>query len=265
MIEALILGSVQGIAEWLPVSSEGLIFLIKANFFPGSGFSETLKQALFFHFGTFLAALVYFRKEVWGLIKTLVNYKKSSLESQKVFQFLVLTTLISGILGLAVYKLTGSLEGNNLPARYITLFVGFLLLITAFLQYQSQKISQNKFKNYSEIKTSDGVVLGLAQAAAVFPGLSRSGLTVSALLLLKHKEANALKLSFLMSLPIVFLGNILLNLNQAVFSSANLIGLLASFFLGLLTIKLLLKLAEKINFALFVFIFAVLTILAAFI
>jgi len=265
MLEALILGSIQGIAEWLPVSSEGLIFLVKANFFPGSGFSETLRQALFFHFGTFLAALVYFRKEVWSLLKTLFNYKKSSLESRKIFNFLLLTTLISGVLGFAVYKLTGSLESNNLPAQYVTLFVGFLLLITAFLQYQSQKINQNKLKGYSDIKKNDGVILGLAQAAAVFPGLSRSGLTVSALLLLKHKETNALKLSFLMSLPIVFLGNILLNLNQAVFSWANLAGLLAAFVLGILTIKFLLKLAERINFAVFVLIFALLTIGAAFI
>lgn len=265
MIENIILGAIQGVAEWLPVSSEGLIFLAKANFFPGGGFDETLKQALFFHFGTFLAALVYFRKEVAELLKTLFNYKAAGLESRKILNFLFLTTLISGILGFAIYELTGDIDSDNLSAQYITLLVGVLLLITAFLQYKSKKINSESLKNFKEIKNTDSVILGLTQAAAVFPGLSRSGLTVSALLLLKFKEANALKLSFLMSLPIVFIGNIVLNLNESSFNLENLVGLTVSFVFGLITIKFLLKLAEKINFAFFVLIFAIITIAAAFI
>jgi undecaprenyl-diphosphatase len=100
---------------------------------------------------------------------------------------------------------------------------------------------------------------------ATLPGLSRSGSTVSALLLLGFQKSLSLKLSFLLSMPIVLAGNILLNLNTINFSVDNLVALTASFAFGLLTINLLLKLAKKINFGLLVIIFGLLTISSLFI
>jgi undecaprenyl-diphosphatase len=97
MIESLIIGAVQGIGEWLPVSSEGIILLMKANFFASTEtLSEAIHYSLFLHFGTFLAALVYFRKKVWLLLKTLFKYKKASEENKKILNFLILGTLVSG-------------------------------------------------------------------------------------------------------------------------------------------------------------------------
>ena len=84
MLEQIILGTIQGIAEWLPVSSEGILVLIKTNFFAEQGLEEAIKQILFLHLGTFLAALVYFRKDVLSLIKTLFNYKSANLETKKI-------------------------------------------------------------------------------------------------------------------------------------------------------------------------------------
>lgn len=265
MWESLILGAVQGMVEWLPVSSEGVIFLIKANFFPGAGVEEILKQALFLHFGTFLAALVYFRKEVGRLLRTLFKYPEESLADRKLLHFLMVTTIISGILGYFLYELTQRIPAENMTAQAITLVVGFLLLITAFIQFRAQKLKKKDFRGYSRINKFDNIILGVAQGAAAFPGLSRSGLTVSALLLRKFEEQTALKMSFLMSLPIVLAGNILLNLEKFNLSLENAAALLASFVFGLLTIKFLLKLAEKINFAFFVLIFGLLTIGAAFV
>ena len=95
-------------------------------------------------------------------------------------------------------------------------------------------------------KTGDGVLLGVAQGLAALPGLSRSGLTVSVLLLRKFDGATALKLSFLVSLPIVLFGNLFLNLNDFAFSAEALVGLFFSFLFGILTIDLLLKAAKKI-------------------
>ncbi len=258
------MGTVQGVAEWLPVSSEGLIFLIKANFFTSGGAVEILKLALFLHLGTFLAALVYFHQEVFGLIKILFRYKEAEKEKRKILNFLIISTIVTAFLGGGLYLLGEKLEDIKLGAQGITLIIGVLLLITAYLQFRSQKIKTNKLKKYRDITYKDGLILGLAQAVAAFPGLSRSGLTVSALLLRKFQEEKALKLSFLMSLPVVLGGNIILNKDKFVFSGPYFWALVFSFLFGLLTIDLLLKVARRFNFAWFVLGFGILTIVSVF-
>lgn len=264
MFESLILGIIQGIAEWLPVSSEGLIFLVKSNFFNnGETVSEIVQIALFLHFGTFLAALIYFRKEVFSLIKDLINWKKTNRKKREILKFFIISTLISGILGIIFLKTIDNFSSNiENFSNFITLIIGALLLITAFLQIRTKK---GGAKTEYDLKLKDGFILGIAQGFAALPGLSRSGLTVASLMIRKFNSETAIKLSFLMSLPIVLAGNIILNLNMFRFDSINLIGLLASFIFGLLTINILLKIAKKINFGYFILGFAVLTALSVFI
>ena len=112
----------------------------------------------------------------------------------------------------------------------------------------------------------DALFAGVLQGIAVLPGLSRSGLTVAALLFRKIKETDALKLSFLMSLPVVLGGNIVLNfLDDGIeFNTSSLVALGASFVVGLLTIKYLLKISQKINFGWFAIGFGVLTLISLF-
>lgn len=250
MIKQFALGIIQGIAEWLPVSSEGLLVLAQTYFFGQKNLSDFISQALFLHLGTFLAALVYFRKEVISLPR-----------NKKLVRFLALTTLISGLLAFSILKMITGIENQFLlTGKTITLVTGLLLLLTGGLQLKSK--NQGK-KTQKQLTTADGVVLGFVQGLATLPGLSRSGSTVAILLLLGFSKTESLKLSFLMSLPIVFLGNIILNLNyftQGVYWW----GLLASFIFGLLTIHLLLRLAQKINFGKFVILFGLLTVSAAF-
>ncbi len=250
MIEQLVLGTIQGIAEWLPVSSEGLLVLTQTHFFGQKDLSDFISQALFLHLGTFLAALVYFRKEIITLPK-----------NKKLVRFLILTTLISGLLAFSILKIIDGIESQFLlTGKTITLITGLLLLITGFLQKKSKSKGKREQK---DLKTKDGLILGLIQGLAALPGLSRSGSTVAILLLLGFSKTESLKLSFLMSLPIVFLGNLVLNLSY--FSTPALWwGLLASFVFGLLTIHLLLKLAQKINFGKFVIFLGLLTVGAAF-
>ena len=259
MIESIILGTIQGIAEWLPVSSEGLIFLVKTNFFNGG---ESLKEitalALWLHLGTFLAALIYFRIEVVNLIKTFFNYKSAAKETQKTLFFLIITTLISGFLGLILIYFLVYLENYiSYTAKTITLIIGLLLLLTAFLQLKAKNKGLRKAR---DIEKQDGLVLGFVQGIAALPGVSRSGITVSTLLLKKFDETLALKLSFLMSLPIVLGGNIILNLDKLALNLESIVGLFASFIFGYLTIGILLKIAKKINFGWFVLGFGILTI-----
>lgn len=266
MFEQFILGAVQGMAEWLPVSSEGIIFLIKTNFFnTESGVSGILRDALFLHFGTFLASLVYFRKDVIVLVKAIFNFKKASQETKNIFIFLLISTLISGSVG---YIFVKAIDENNeaisTASDTITVIIGCFLLITAFLQFKQERNKNLQLRGIDSVNNLDGVVLGLTQAFAAMPGLSRSGLTVSALFMRKFNQRVALKLSFLMSMPIVLGGNIVLNLDKFNSSQIDFIGVITSFIFGLITIKILLKFAEKINFSLFVFIFAILTIFSVF-
>jgi len=244
--QKIILGMIQGIAEWLPVSSEGLIFLTSNNLFKTQlSYQNLVQLALFLHLGTFLAALVYFRQEILRL-------------ERKLLFFLITTTFISGALGFLLLKTMVYFENQlALGGQALTLGIGFLLLITGGLQLKAKKERKRDLKS---ITSKDILLLGIAQGLASLPGLSRSGLTVSVLLLSGFEKSLSLKLSFLMSLPIVLAGNILLNLNSVSLSSDNLVALLASFIFGLLTIHLLLKAARKLNFGLAVIAFGLLTI-----
>ena len=265
MFEQIILGIIQGVAEWLPVSSEGMIVLIKSNFFPSTTpLAEVIiKQALFLHLGTFFAALVYFRREVGELLKALFNYRKASAETQKLFGFLFISTMISGCLGILLLKgLTEFVGQFESSTRTINFLIGLLLIVTAYLELKAHTPGHRLTK---DLKTSDAVILGIVQGFAVLPGLSRSGLTVSALLLRKFEKIDSLRLSFLMSLPIVLAGNIILNINSFHCELYAFIGLLCAFIFGLLTIHLLLKLAEKINFGYFILVFAFLMIISCFV
>lgn len=261
MIEQIILGIIQGITEWLPISSQGVIILVKTNFFGSHGIESAIKDALCLHLGTFLAALIYFRKDVTRLMQTVLNYKSMDQATHKIFKFLLISTLISGLLGICLLKMfTEFVDQFNTKSQFITLAIGFLLIGTAFLEI---KAKNKGFKEPQDLRLIDGIILGIAQGFAALPGLSRSGLTISSLLLRKFEKTIALKLSFLMSLPIVLLGNIVLNLKEGIFKIETFIGMFFSFIVGLLTIHLLLKLAHKINFGYFVLFFGILTIASA--
>jgi undecaprenyl-diphosphatase len=297
MFEQIILGVIQGVTEWLPVSSEGVLVLTRIHLFGDQSLTAVIQNALFLHLGTFLAALVYFRAEVWQLIKTalaylcrpktlnhllgdegpknkllrsfqrgkgLTNfqpgevYKKSREENQKLFQFLLVSTLISSFLGFYLFKLMAKYEEMfSLTGKMITLAVGILLLLTGWLQLKSK---EKGLKLVKDLGNADGVWLGLVQGLAALPGLSRSGLTVSTFLLRGFDKQQALRLSFLMSLPIVLAGNIFLNWAYFSLNSVMLWGLLASFVFGLITIHGLLGLARRVNFGYFVILFGILTI-----
>ncbi len=262
MIEEIMLGAAQGIAEWLPISSEGLILFLKANIGGSFTIGETIRLALFLHLGTFLAALIYFRKEVFSLLRDLFRYKKADSVRKRILNFYIIATAISGLLGFIILHLIEGVEDQLIVAgRTAIIILGLLLLVTGFIQIARGRGGE---KNYEDIKFTDGIIVGVSQGLAVFPGLSRSGLTVSALLMRKFQDTVSLRLSFILSLPIVLGGNILLNLDKFSFSSANLISLAASFVFGIATIHLFLRVAEKIQFGWFVLGFATLVFVSAF-
>lgn len=260
MVQNIVLGIIQGVAEWLPVSSEGLIILVGSNFFGLTSLGEAVRLALFLHLGTFLAALIYFRKDVKKILGALFYWPGSTEETRKVLIFLLVATFISGILGLSLLKFLEGIESEFIfTSKIITLGIGFLLVLTGFLQIKAKRRGT---KSVTGLKLLDGIILGFVQGIAALPGLSRSGLTVSTLLLKNFNGRDALRLSFLLSLPVVLGGNIVLNLDKFLLDVNAFLGLLFSFVFGLLTIHVLIKLAGKLNFGKFILIFGFLTILA---
>ncbi len=262
MREQFVLGMIQGIAEWLPVSSEGMILLAKNTFLnSGDSFDESIRQALYLHLGTFFAALIYFRQDVGKLLAGLINFRGQQEETRQIFVFLLIATLISGCLGLALLEIVERFaQSFESGSRIIVGLIGFLLIGTGCLELRAK---HGGYRRAGDLKVLDGIVLGLTQGFAALPGFSRSGLTVSALLLCKFDKSASLRLSFLMSLPIVLAGNIVKNW-QALFefSPELLVGVGTAFVFGLATIHLLLKVAQKINFGLFVLLFGILTLLS---
>jgi undecaprenyl-diphosphatase len=266
MLEFLILGSVQGLVEWLPLSSEGMVFLVKSNFFDhGETAMDVLRLSLFLHLGTFLAAFVYFRKEIVSLFKTMFFYRQSPDSDKKTLIFLLITTLISGGLGYVLAKVFDSFSSSfENFGKFVTVFVAALLFATGILIMKAKKQS-DKRRTEGEATAKDGIILGIVQGLAVLPGFSRSGLTVSSLLFRKFDDLPAMRLSFLMSMPIIFLGNIVLNFDKEFFSWASLAGVAAAFAVGLVTINIFLGLVKKINFGYFAIVFACLMIISVFI
>ncbi len=270
MLEGIILGTIQGIAEWLPISSEAVVILVKSKFFGGGSLTELIKFSLFLHLGTFLAAAWYLREDVIALTKMLFRpfrlFREKG-EVERMFRFLFVATILSGALGYVLIELVLPLVEQYITAsaRVITLGIGVLLLGTAFLQWQAQR-KRSSHKNIVDLSDRDGVLLGIIQGFSALPGLSRSGLTISTLLLRNYNDTTALRISFLMSLPVVLGSNIFLAAKNGMALNMSMIfGFVFAFLFGFLSIHLLFRIARRLNFAYFVFLFGVLTIVSAFV
>ena len=259
--QQIILGIIQGITEWLPISSEGFLLLVSSNFFGDVDVNLFIRQALFLHLGTFFAALLYFRKEVLELFKGAVNYRESDAGTKQFLRFLLITTIISGILGLAILNFFDFINIQKVPltSTSINFLIGFVLIFTGVLQL---KLSSAGYRKKLNLNNNDGIYLGILQGLAVLPGLSRSGLTIFGLLFRNFDKTAALKFSFIMSLPIVLIGNIMLNFSDILFLKEMFFGFVFSFIFGLLTIHLLMNFSKKVKFGFFAIFFGFLAVLA---
>ena len=233
--QAIILGVIQGIAEWLPISSQAMVFLFSRLFFDITH-TEALKISIWLHSGTLLAVVVYFWKDIVRILKG---------KDKKLFFFLVLSTIMSGIIAIPLLFLLFWIE---LPEALFTIIIGLFLVIVAFLQ---KKRAEFKTLNSSDrLSYFDSVIVGIVQGFAILPGLSRSGLTISALLVRKYSLKDTFYLSFLMSIPIVFLAQIALPIFEKEFAitSSFLVGALTAAVVGFISIRALLQFAQRVNF-----------------
>lgn len=235
----IILGILQGIFEWIPISSEGIVALVSQFLIKKA---NPIDVALFLHLGTFFAVLIYFRKD-WKEILMLRN--------SKLLRFLIISTFVSLVVGFPLYKVVRDVAiGNS-----FLIVMGFGLLLTAYF-HKRKKISEIGFGKLAPIA-------GFLQGLAVIPGLSRSGSTIFGLSLGKINPSEILKVSYIMSAPVVLVSSVYLFWENPALAFEGWPSLISSFLVGFFSLRFLMNLARKINFFKFALIFGLLCFLGA--
>ncbi|MDA1215748.1 MAG: undecaprenyl-diphosphate phosphatase [Chloroflexi bacterium] len=241
---ALFLGILQGLVEWLPVSSEGVV-AAAYGLLLDRPLDEAVAYALWLHLGTSIAALVAFRGDVLQVVRELPTLLRAP---SPFFRFLFTATLVSAVTGLPLLLLLG--EVSTLLGNAAMLLVGVLMLVTGVVLLRRPL---GGTRGDSDLTTVDGILTGVVQGLAALPGLSRSGLTVAMLLGRRVDRTQALRLSFLLSIPASLGVSLIAGLDEGVDLSVNaFVGVVAAGVVGLVTIKALMAVAQRVNFGVFV-------------
>lgn len=251
IIEILVLGFIQGIAEFLPISSSAHLIIFRDIFGIGAGISANMELTfdIALHFGTLLAIGVFFFSDFIQMIKK--GFTKGVKDDDgKILWYLVAATIPAAIVGVLFED---AIE-NVVRSNYIV--IALALAIMGIIIYLVDKFSKET-KDVKKMTLKDAIVIGCSQVFALIPGFSRSGTTIAAGRVLGLDRESAAKFSFFLSAPVV-LGAVVLQLFKGSAISviaANLgtfiLGILVSFVVGLLCIKYLLKYLQKHNFKIF--------------
>ena len=247
IIHAIILGIVQGLTEFLPISSSAHL-----NVFPWIFNWEMLSEGMdvALHIGTLLALVIFFFKDWVNLVKG--GYKKAIKKEDstegKIFWYLVAATIPAGILSLILDKLSDKIIGDDI--NFQMAIIAGTLIIMGIILYIADKKSKSTI-DYEHITLKQSVLIGISQAiAAAFPGVSRSGITMTVARALKIDRESAAKFSFMLAMPIT-LAAVIFDLTKFTLTLPLLLGILASFITGVIVIKFLLDYLKKGSFKVF--------------
>jgi len=233
LINLILLGVLQGVLEWLPVSSTAIVMIFSV--YLGIDLETSYDIALALHLGTLIALLAYYRKVY---LTILTSFIRNGLKDKRT-KYLILSLAGTGVTGIPAYLLVKKLL-YGLSLKMFTILVCLLLIFTALLSLMKKK--------EKTLNSRESFLLGLVQGVAAVPGLSRSGLTIAYLLSIGLTSREAFWWSFFVASPPI-LGITLYEMvsNKIVFSIEFLTALLASFLTGFITVKTLLKIVEKIK------------------
>ncbi len=190
LIEAIILGVLQGLTEFLPVSSSGHIELGKALF--GIEMKEGLLFTIVLHFATAISTILVFWKDIIHLLKGIFQFKWN--EELRFALFVALSMIPAAVVGLSMKDWIDQFFDSNVQ------FVSIMLLLTGLILFASDRVVDTR-KDISGVRA---LIIGLVQAVAILPGISRSGSTIGASILLNMDRSKAARFSFLMVLPLIF-------------------------------------------------------------
>ena len=238
LLDALILGIIQGITEFLPVSSSGHLELAKSVLGAEGLAEQQLSFTVVLHFATALSTIVVFRKDIGEIILGIFNRKDAEARS---FALKIIFSMVPAVvIGLFFETALESLFSGQV------IFVGSMLLVTGGLLY----IADRSKDNQKTVSYRHAVVIGLAQGIAMLPGISRSGATIATAVLLKVDKSKAARFSFLMVIPLIF-GKVAKDLlsGSIAFEGTDtpglVVGFCAAFISGLLACQWMLTLVEK--------------------
>lgn len=259
LIQAILMGIVQGLSEFLPISSSAhLVFT--SNFykvFKGIEIAQTSNEEVFFdimvHLGTLIAVLIFFRKDIMKIIKAMINAIKTkdwSDSEAKIGLFIIIGTFLTICLALPINEVAEKLV-------YSPVIVGILLFITGFTllysEYKSKKITEKK-----DVNLKSSIFIGLAQGLAALPGFSRSGWTIATGLFFGLDRVTAARYSFLLSIPIILGASMVyplikIDIAEAVQYNwtAIIAGTIVSAIVGYLCIKYFMKFISKFSLGIF--------------
>jgi undecaprenyl-diphosphatase len=259
-LEALVLGIIQGLTEFLPVSSSGHLELAKALFGDNSVPEESLLFTVVVHFATALATLVIFRKEVGQIVKGLFQFKNN--QELRFSIYIVISMLPAAAIGLAFNDVLESLFNGQI------FLVGFMLLVTGLLLLFANRATTGT----KEVTAFSAIIIGLAQAVAILPGISRSGATISASILLGVSRDKAARFSFLMVVPLI-IGKMAKDILDGALAGADgiplpiILAFAGAFFTGLAACQWMIAIVKRSNlnyFAYYCFAVGLLAIISTF-
>ena len=260
VINAIVLGIVQGLTEFLPVSSSGHLEIFKVLLGEEKMPNESLLMTVVLHFATALSTIVIFKKEIKSLLVGLTDFKKNE---SFWFSFKIVISMIPAIcIGFFFESELEKLFSGNL------LIVGNMLIVTGALLLLADKSKPTEKK----VSIISSILIGFAQAVALIPGISRSGATISAAVLLGIDKENAAKFSFLMVVPLI-IGKVFKDLIsgdvQLIDESAIplLVGFIFAFLTGIYACKWMIALVKKSKlkyFSIYCFIIGTISILTTF-
>lgn len=251
MFESAILGIIQGLTEFLPISSSGHLILIPKIFNlnePGLAFDAII------HLGTLVAVIFAFRKKISEIIRGIFGQGRVAEKNGKLGALIVLSIIPAGLVGYLFQDYINSI----LRAKEVVVTSLIFWAVIMWLANRRANRTHHKTKSVNSVGIKQTIIVALSQAIALIPGTSRSGITISAGLFSKMNRHTAVEFSFLISIPIIAIagGYELIQLTKSGFSNIDITGLFIGFIVsalsGFLAIKFLLAFVKKFGFNLFV-------------
>jgi len=235
IIEALILGTIQGLTEFLPISSSGHLVIgqeLLGISVPGNKFEVIV------HIGTLFSVLIVFWRDIYDILMTLYTKR-----SQRYIIALIVGTIPAGIVGVLFGDLFGEAYENIRFVATTLIFTGLILLSTKMIKIDKKDVTIGK-----------GLLIGITQALAILPGISRSGITISAGMFLGIAPEKAAKFSFLLAIPAIAGAGLITALETAsveistITFTVGITGFISSLFVGWLSLKVLIGLIKTGKF-----------------
>jgi undecaprenyl-diphosphatase len=249
IFESIVLGLVQGLTEFLPVSSSGHLVMFQKLL----GVEENLFLTVALHLGTLIAVFIVYAKDIWEMIKNPFSSKVKKL---------VVATIPTVLI---VFLLKGAVETSFSSYFFILgfLITAILLIITQNKQNKTKELSQNK-----EISYKSSLIIGIAQGLACFPGISRSGSTICAGILAGENKDECANFSFLLSIPIIIASccyELIFNFQTLTFNLIPvLVGMFVAMVSGIIAIRVMLKIVHNVKFngfAIYLFILSIIMVI----